>query len=286
MLASVLAPPAVSPHGLSRESELNSQRFSAPVYSARYQLISTTAKPIYTTVSQLPPSIIDDSVWIPAYADPRRRRYYTCTGTIGDLLNLEKQRHSSKKQMQGAKTREVNRGLYDAAATLKQLALRLDANEQQAHPRPPNRLLERTIVRRTPPHRASRFSSTSRTVCRRHSRITSSSIISNSGNTTTFLLLTLILGRLKLRTASGERGHRTRVAVAREKEKGGAWGESGVQRRELLIEIRDGLEQAVLLFLPWRLWWRRRQRWDGAVARGFCVFQSGPTVRACLWRDP
>lgn len=154
--------------------------------------------------------------------------------------------------MPGEKTREGQYSLYDAAATLvlKQLALCLDTNEQQAHPRPPNRLLERTIVRRAPPHRASRFSRTSRTVCRHHSRITSSGIISNTGNTTTLLLLlTLILGRLKLRTASGERGHRTRVAVAREKEEGGAWGESGVQRRELLVEIRDGLEQAVLLFL-------------------------------------
>ena len=128
--------------------------------------------------------------------------------------------------MQGEKTREGQWMASRRSGRLKQLALRLDANEQQAHPRPPNRLLERTIVRRTPPHRAS-----------------------GNSTATLLLLLILILGRLKLRTASGERGHRARVAVTREKEKGGAWGESGVQRRELLVEISDGLEQDVLLFL-------------------------------------
>lgn len=124
---------------------------------------------------------------------------------------------------------------YDATRTL-----RLDPDEQEARPRTPDCLLERSIVRCRPSYRIGIATSTTSTITRRCCR---HACMSSSSNATILLpTLTLVKARLKLSAPRSERRHRARVAVAREEEKRGAWGECSVQCRKPRIEACDGLQ--------------------------------------------
>ena len=74
----------------------------------------------------------------------------------------------------------------------------LDPDEQQPHPRPDDRLLQRPIIRRAPMHPTTAGSGD----CLR----------------ATLVRLPPIVASLALRLAYGERGDRARVAVSREEE--------------------------------------------------------------------
>jgi hypothetical protein len=98
----------------------------------------------------------------------------------------------------GPRRNDARHGIREAFQNPQQyLILRLDPDEQQPHPCPDDRLLERPIIRRAPTHPARR----------RRSRTAA-----------TLVPLLLLLASLVFRSSCSERGHRARVAVPREQE--------------------------------------------------------------------